>query len=520
MDIKDKDYTSWISEIKQRYKNAQIKASIRVNEELLRFYYRLGEEIAKSGYEAKYGASFYNRLSKDLRSEIPDAGGFSARNLHYMRWFYERYSPLFRFSQQLSKSEVVRTNRSHLEHGKIDSIDKLFFKKSNQIRSSAKMSENIDCTIRNENRQQVADDLAVDNSIYGNNSCENESIQFSKNIDIALETRILQQLAVKLATDKSESIISSCAESLFGKANGNREKQQNVAYFDASSYINVIGFLISSQEITHSKRLDSSVSTAKNENILRVVANLLISKTEQMLKTLDSVPWGHHMIILSKCRSLEESLFYLKQIYENNWSRAVLLNFIKSDLFSRQGKAISNFASALPKQESDLAQALTRDPYVINFLTIDKRYKEKNLKDALIDNVENFLLELGNGFAFLGKEKRIEVGEKEKFLDMLFYNMNLHCYVVVEIKVEEFDSDNLGQIGLYVSEVDRQFRKVGDNPTIGLLIVASKDELFAKYALIMVSVPVGIAEYKLTNLLPDELKDDLPSIEEIEKGIR
>lgn len=195
-------------------------------------------------------------------------------------------------------------------------------------------------------------------------------------------------------------------------------------------------------------------------------------------------------------------------------------NFIKNGLFSRQGKAVTNFAGVLPEGASDLAQQLTKDPYDFNFLTLDKKYKEKNLKDALIDNIESFLLELGSGFAFLGREVRLEVGEKEKFMDMLFYNLRLRCYVVVEVKVEDLDSENLGQIGLYVSEVNPQLKKEGDNPTIGLLVVAKKDELFAKYALNMMSVPIGIAEYKLTNLLPEELQSDLPSIEEIEEGIK
>ena len=197
-----------------------------------------------------------------------------------------------------------------------------------------------------------------------------------------------------------------------------------------------------------------------------------------------------------------------------------MTNFIKGGLYLRQGKAVTNFAGVLPEGTSDLAQQLTKDPYDFSFLTLDQEYKEKNLKDALIDNIESFLLELGSGFAFLGREVRLEVGEKEKFIDMLFYNLKLRCYVVVEVKIEELDSENLGQIGLYVSEVDRQLRKEGDNPTIGLLVVASKDALFAKYALNMMSVPIGIAEYKLTNLLPEELQSDLPSIEEIEEGIK
>ena len=279
-------------------------------------------------------------------------------------------------------------------------------------------------------------------------------------------------------------------------------------------YQRYCGFLSSGQddfefsEITQQPAVQSDKGRFAMENAQQVAVELF------------SVPWGHHMAILGKAKSAEESWFYVHEAYANGWSRGVLLNFLKSGLYFRQGKATTNFALTLPETDSDLAQQLTRDPYDFNFIAIERRYKEKRLKDALMGSLQQYLLELGSGFAFLGREVRIQIGEKEKFMDMLFYNIRLRCYVVVEIKVDELDSDNLGQLGLYVNAVNNLIRKEGDAPTIGLLIVGSKDEVFAKYALGAMSVPIGISEYTLTNFLPDELKSDLPSVEEIEKGIK
>lgn len=359
----DFKYKDWLLEIKTEYHKSQIKAAVKVNEELLRFYYHVGEEISKRGYESTYGCKFYEKLSTDIRKELPDATGFSPTSLHYMRWFYDRYSQLF------------------------------------------------------------------------------------KN---------LRQLAVESESDTTDS-----------------------------------------------------AKVSSNEPHLR-----------QLAAELFSIPWGHHQIIIGKCLSLEESFFYVHETVANGWSRAVLSNFIKNGLFRRQGKAITNFASTLPEQASDLAQQITKDPYEFNFLAIQRRYDEKQLKDALIENIERFLLELGDGFAYLGREKRIQIGEEERFMDMLFYNLNLRCYVVVEIKVDKLESENLGQLGLYVTAVNHQLRRECDNPTVGLLIVGGKDDVVAKYAVEMMKTPIGIAEYHLTGVLPKELRSDLPSIEEIEEGIK
>ena len=239
------------------------------------------------------------------------------------------------------------------------------------------------------------------------------------------------------------------------------------------------------------------------------------------LNDLFGIPWGHHVIIIDKCKKdKKKALFFVHRTLENNWSRPMLLNFLDTDLYERQGKTISNFSSSLPSVQGELAQAITKDPYSFDFLTLRENYEEAELKDALIQNIEKFLLELGRGFAYMGREFRLEVGSEEKFMDMLFYNTNLHCYVVVEVKITKFKPADLGQLGFYVSAVNHILKKEGDNPTVGLLICKNKDDIVAQYSLEGTAVPIGISEYELSKLYPADFKSSLPSIEEIERSLK
>jgi predicted nuclease of restriction endonuclease-like (RecB) superfamily len=235
---------------------------------------------------------------------------------------------------------------------------------------------------------------------------------------------------------------------------------------------------------------------------------------------LFQIPWGHHRYIIDKLRGYpEKALFFVRKTIENGWSRSVLLNFLDTDLYERQGKAISNFGQTLPSLQSDLAQEMTKDPYNFDFLTMTAGYKEKELKDALERNIVKFLLELGTGFAFIGREYRIMIGKTEKFIDMLFYNLKLRCYVVIEVKTDKFDSGNIGQLGTYVAAVNHILRSETDNPTIGILICKTKDNVLAQYALESSSQPIGISEYELSKLYPADFKGTLPTIEELEQEV-
>jgi predicted nuclease of restriction endonuclease-like (RecB) superfamily len=338
----NQEYREWLKGIKGYIRNQQVKAAVRVNEELLKVYWKLGEDICIHKAEAQWGSGFYESLSKDLKTEFPDMKGFSITNLKYCKRFYELYN----------QSDTIR--------------------------------------------QQIVDEFT---------------------------------------------------------------------------------------------------------------------------SPIFTIPWGHHTEIIAKCKSVDDALFYVHKTIENGWSRAVLLNFLDAKLHQAEGKAITNFTRLLPPPVSDLAQQTLKDPYNFDFLTIRQNYDEKELQEALTNNITKFLLELGNGFAYVGQQYRLKVGEQEFFADLLFYHLKLRCYVVIELKVERFKPEHLGQLGFYVTAIDKNMKSEVDNPTIGLLICKTKDSVVAEYALGATTLPIGISEYELKRVIPDEFKGSLPTIEEIEEKL-
>ena len=245
-----------------------------------------------------------------------------------------------------------------------------------------------------------------------------------------------------------------------------------------------------------------------------------IENRPQLADDLFMLPWGHIRYIIDNCKSnSDKAVFFVHQVIENNWSRAVLLNFLDTDLFEREGKAISNYEKTLPKLQGELAQQITKDPYTFDFLTLSEEYRENELEEALVNNMTKFLLELGTGFSFMGKQYRITVGGDEFFIDLLFYNTKIHAYCVVELKTVAFKPEQLGQLGFYVSAVNHQLKSENDNPTIGILICKTKNNVVAKYSLETVNEPIGISEYQLAKIYPSDFKGSLPSIEEIEKNL-
>ncbi|CDD21048.1 uncharacterized protein BN769_00128 [Prevotella sp. CAG:732] len=367
INILDQDYSLWIQDLSKRYRRSQVKASIKVNVEMLKFYWSLGRDIVAMKAESRWGSKFFKNLSKDLKEANQKATCFSEGNLKYMKNFYCMYQPYFEIGQQVA---------DQFQNGK--------------------------------NTQQLVE-------------------QNSKN-------KFGQQVA------------------------------------------------------------------------------------DQIWKDIISIPWGHHMLLIDKFLSNpEKALFYVHQTVENGWSRNMLLNFIGTRLYERQGKALTNFKQALPSEDSDLAQELTKDPYCFGFTGITKPYNERILKDALLNNITTFLTELGTGFAYVGKEYRLKIGKKENFIDLLFYNLNLSCYIVIEVKIGTFTFADVGQLGGYVVACNHILRKDGrDNPTIGLLICKEKDRIQAQYALESSSQPIAISEYDLEKFYPEKLEGTMPTIEEIE----
>ncbi len=360
----NRDFKSWVSQLKQDIRSAQIKAAIKVNTELLRLYWRMGADICEKQKSASWGDGWLKELSRELMTEFPDMKGFSHRNLQYIRQWY------------------------------------LFYNQENTI------------------VQQVV---------------------------AQLEDVNVQQPVAKLDDDMRQQPVAQISEDVFF-----------------------------------------------------------------------SVPWGHHLYIISQCKDVSRAVFYLKKTVENGWSRAVLLNYLDTNLYERQGKAVNNFNRLLANPQSELAAQTLKDPYNFDFLTLDGEYRERELEHALTHNVTRFLLELGTGFAFVGSQVPLQVGEDTVYPDLLFYHLELRCYVVVELKVTKFKGEHLGQLGVYVSAVNHIKKKPTDNPTIGLLICKTKNNVMAQYALESTNQPIGISEYQLSKLMPEHIQSQLPTIEDIE----
>ena len=351
----DKEYLEWIAELSQRFRQSQIKASIKVNCEMLKFYWSVGKDITERQYENKYGSHFYENLSRDLSLALNKKKGFSPTSLWYTKSFYNLYSPLF-----------------------------------GNLRQDAEKSGD-------KNLQQLAEDF----------------------------------------------------EALF------------------------------------------------------------------------KIPWTHHQKIIDKVKGDGgKAFFFVRKTLENNWGRSVLLNFLSTDLYERQCAALTNFTTTMPKPESDLVQEYFKDPYRFEFVQLNEEYSEKDLKDELMNKLTQFLLELGKGFSFVGREYRISAGGKDKYIDLLFYIVPLHRYCVIEVKVTELDFPDIGQLAGYTAMVDDLMNTPVENSAIGLLICKEKNAVMARYALSRINAPIGISEYEVAQRqLPHDLQDKLPTEEEIERRL-
>jgi predicted nuclease of restriction endonuclease-like (RecB) superfamily len=236
----------------------------------------------------------------------------------------------------------------------------------------------------------------------------------------------------------------------------------------------------------------------------------------QAVAQLTKIPWGHNQIIITRCKNTQEALYYIKNTFQYGWSRGVLAHQIESSLWQREGKAVSNFSQALPSPQSDLVQQTLKDPYILDFLSLKKEHNERELEQGLEDHITKFLLEIGAGFAYIGRQIPLQVGSREFFVDLLLYHTRLHCYCVLELKTVACEPEHIGKLNFYIKAIDEQFRQKGDAPTIGLLLCKSRDKVVVEYALRDINKPIGVSEYQITKSLPDEFKSSLPTVEELE----
>ena len=236
-------------------------------------------------------------------------------------------------------------------------------------------------------------------------------------------------------------------------------------------------------------------------------------------QAVGQLPWGHNLVLLTKLKDRETRIAYAQRAIEQGWSRTTLEIHVKSRLLEREGMALSNFQARLPMPQSDLAHNTLKDPYLFDFLGVGQEADEREIESALVRHITRFLLELGAGFAFVGRQVHIDVGGDDFYVDLLFYHLKLRCYLVVELKAGAFKPEHTGQLGFYLSAVDSHIKTTEDNPTIGLLLCRTQNRIVAEYALRDSNKPIGVAEYQLLESLPKELQTSLPSIERIEREL-
>lgn len=319
------------------------------------------------------------------------------------------------------------------------------------------------------------------------------------------------------------------------------KQEIKLAQYRAAMHVNAdlvllyhsIGCVINEHKAWGNKFIDNLASDIRMEfpnskgysvrNLKYMAKFALAYPDREFVQTVSAqIPWSHNTAILDKIKDPEQRVWYIKKTAENGWSHSVLIHQIESGLYQRQAVAekVSNFENRLPVPQSELAVQTMKDPYIFDFIPFREDMVERDIERALVQDVTKLLLELGTGFAFLGNQYHLNVGGDDFYIDLLFYNLNLRCYVVIELKTGEFRPEYAGQLNFYLSAVDGIMKTEQDNPSIGLLLCKSKNNLVAEYSLKDMSKPIGISEYRVTSDLPAELEKQLPSVEDIQRRIK
>jgi len=264
------------------------------------------------------------------------------------------------------------------------------------------------------------------------------------------------------------------------------------------------------------RNMNFMVQFYKEYEIEPPIVKQAVSQLENCKSLICRIPWGHNILLMQRVKDISVRAWYMTQIIENGWVRDTLSLMIKNRVHERQGKSVSNFSLTLPEPQSDLAGQSLKDPYIFDFLTMTDSFNERELEGELIKHLEKFILELGAGFAFVGRQYHLEVSDKDFYIDLLFYHLKLRCFVVIDLKMGDFKPEYAGKMNFYCSAVDDLLKHPADQPTIGLILCQTKDKILAEYSLRDMNKPIGVSEYELTRILPENLKSTLPSIEEIE----
>lgn len=373
----DRDYADWIADIKHRYRSAQVKAAVKVNEEKLLFNWQLGRDLVQMKAEERWGAGVVEQVSMDLKREFPDTDGFSTSNLWFMKKWFLFYSA-------------------------------------------------------DESQQK------------------------------------LYQLGREIGAEKMHHV---------------------------------------GVELTNSKLYQSGREMTDGE---------FQRRNDEFPMPFALVPWRHHVEIITKCKSIDEALFYVSKTIEQGLSRNALINCIKANLYEHQGKIVNNFINHLPALQSKLVREVLKENYDFGFATVEHEiYDEAELEQALTKNITDLLLELGTGFAFLGRQKELVVGGRSRKIDLLFYHIRLRCYIVCELKAKPFEPEFAGKLNYYVNAVDELLKTNDENPTIGLLVCSDMNKIDVQWSIKGISTPMGVATYN--NI---RIKDALPSHEQLAERVR
>lgn len=248
-------------------------------------------------------------------------------------------------------------------------------------------------------------------------------------------------------------------------------------------------------------------------------ANPLILLDNFGQQLVAQIPWGHNILLMQRVKELEARYWYIQQTIDKGWSRSVLLLMIENQTYKRQGKSINNFSKCLPPSQSDLVLQALKDPYIFDFLTLEKEFHERELETGLLQHVQKFLLELGQGFCFVGRQYHVEVGNEDFYIDLLFYHLKLRCFIVIDLKKGQFKPEHAGKLNFYLNLVNDKLKQKEDNLSIGLILCQEKNKVVAEYALQSINQPIGVSEYEITRALPISLKSSLPTIEELEREL-
>jgi predicted nuclease of restriction endonuclease-like (RecB) superfamily len=279
------------------------------------------------------------------------------------------------------------------------------------------------------------------------------------------------------------------------------------------------GLIILPQPVAKLAEADSSSDSGREPIIVpQPVAQLYTKNIRNIHGLILRLPWSHNFILIEKVKDLKARRWYMEQALAGGWGRNTLESMIRSNAFKRKGRAVTNFAAQLPDHQSELAIETLKDPFIFDFLTLEEPFHERELETGLIQHLEKFLLELGAGFAFVGRQYHAVVGDHDFYVDLLLYQLKLRCYVVVELKKGIFKPEYAGKLSLYCSVIDDYLRHEQDQKTIGLILCQNKDRVLADYILRGFNTPIGVSDYELTKALPKELRSSLPSIEEIERA--